>query len=85
MDRLSMTGGAARNGRAITDRLRCPERSEEYRDVQRKTVGDPMMRGERHEVETSQQVVLRDGEPRLKVRASCVCGWSASSIIGGSE
>lgn len=68
-----------------TERRRCPNESEEYREVDRKTMGQPRLRDEHHSVQTSKQVVLREGKPVLKLTASCDCGWGETTIISGDE
>jgi len=67
-------------------RQRCPNESEECRDVDQKTTGGkPNLHGESHSVRTSQEVVVQDGMPALMLTAECSCGWRESVTIRGDD
>lgn len=59
--------------------LTCPEASEDYDPRERHT----RQMAEHHRIKTETQVVLRHGEPALKITATCVCGWAGTTVLTG--
>lgn len=59
----------------------CPERSQEYREVQRRTLSNVRTQSEYHNVSTDLEVVVIGSEVKLRITAMCACGWSDTKTL----
>ena len=69
----------------LSNGVKCPERSERYREIERQSLTRPALRAEHHDVETWDEIVLHRGELAVRLHARCACGWGKRTTITGSD